>query len=267
MFSQYAARPALANVPPTWGLQLMVRRDFFENELIDYHRGLKRKLSEGKNPRIVVNILPENIAKLKPKDVLKHAWVWEHVLGERIVIFHGTGTLCSNTYKSWEDLEPYAYVGLPWGKLGGQGGWGTEISYRRKSAMMDFHQMIGGDLKVGGPGEDTMIRTLLKKNAELGYDKYNIAPAHVVEWMGGTSIEFPNKTLNDEALKTFGPLVVVGTLPHLSDAGRNWVLGTCPEIKAVFPVLHNPGCFGAKPNEAQCAESLGFKPPCEDKAS
>lgn len=242
-------------------MQLMVRQDFFENELLDYHRGLKRMLSNG-HPRVVVNILPTEIGVKKPKEVLKEPWLWQHIVGERIVMFHGTGALCSNTYKSWEDLEPYHFVGLPWGRFDGRGGWATEFSYRRKSAMLDVLESAG---KVKGAEDQHFVSQLLKLNDKAGYEKYKLATPEVTNWFGGTDIEFPNGTMKEDALATFGPMVVVGTLGHLGDGGRNWVLGTCGEIKGVFPSLHNPNCFGAKPNNAGCAASLGFPPPCENE--
>ena len=30
----------------------------------------------------------------------------------------------------------------------------------------------------------------------------------------------------------------------------------CPEIKMIFPSLHDPSCFGAKPNGEKCKKSI-----------
>ena len=62
----------------------------------------------------------------------------------------------------------------------------------------------------------------------------------------------------------FGPLVVTGTLSDWSYEARNWVLGTCPELKAIFPSLHDPACFGARPDATRCAASLGLPTQCSN---
>jgi len=54
-----------------------------------------------------------------------------------------------------------------------------------------------------------------------------------------------------------GPLMVIaGTLPNIDHDVRNLVLEMCPEIKRIFPSLHNPNCFGAHPNGTGCAEHI-----------
>lgn len=52
------------------------------------------------------------------------------------------------------------------------------------------------------------------------------------------------------------PLAVSGTLGGLSDQTRQEYLDYCPEMKMMFPSLHNAACFGAEPNALECFKYL-----------
>ena len=52
------------------------------------------------------------------------------------------------------------------------------------------------------------------------------------------------------------PFLVSGTQAHLNYTMRENLLSTCPEVKVIFPALHEPACFGAHPNGAKCKESI-----------
>jgi hypothetical protein len=52
------------------------------------------------------------------------------------------------------------------------------------------------------------------------------------------------------------PLAVSGTLAGLDDASRQKFLDYCPEMKMMFPSLHNSACFGAEPNAPECFKYL-----------
>ncbi len=52
------------------------------------------------------------------------------------------------------------------------------------------------------------------------------------------------------------PLAVSGTLSGLSDQARQEYLDYCPEMKMMFPSLHNDACFGAEPNALACFKYL-----------
>ena len=52
------------------------------------------------------------------------------------------------------------------------------------------------------------------------------------------------------------PLAVSGTLPGLTDQLRQEYLDYCPEMKMMFPSLHNDACFGAEPNALECFKYL-----------
>jgi len=247
---------AMVNVPETWVIQLFVNQEWFEKELLQYHRGLKR-LVESNHSRIILTPLPDDLHNLKPKGVLPSKWFWQHVAAERVLLFHGDGALCSNTKKTWNDFDDYHYVGVPWGAFDKHGGSGTEFSLRSRSAMLaalEYKPFRGGQ-------EDKyFVSTFMEMNKNAGKELYKIATPQVTQWFAGTlDIIGENNTLKED--ESYGPMLISGTQGHLTDATRNWVLGTCPELKAIFPVLHNPNCFGARPNLEECSYAItGIRP-------
>ena len=49
---------------------------------------------------------------------------------------------------------------------------------------------------------------------------------------------------------------VSGTLPYVSYEKRQEMIDACPEMKILFPSLHEPGCFGADLKRDVCAASI-----------
>ena len=172
----------MSNTPDTWAIQLFVNQEWFNNEVLEYHRGLKR-LVESNHSRLVITPLPPDLSKLKPKGVLPTKWFWHHVVAERVLLFHGDGALCSNTKKTWDDFNDYAYAGVPWGAFNGVGGAGTEFSLRHKSAMLAAleHRPFQG-----GPEDKHFVSTLMDMNKKNKSDVYKIASQQVTQWFAGT---------------------------------------------------------------------------------
>ena len=52
------------------------------------------------------------------------------------------------------------------------------------------------------------------------------------------------------------PLVAAGTQAKLTYDERETLLKHCPEIKGIFPSMHEPACFGAHPNPQVCKASI-----------
>ena len=251
---------ALANTPDSWAVQLLVYQDWFENELLVFHRGIRRLLQS--NDRIIVTKIPSEHEKKKPSMLLREVWVWENVVADRVLLFHGDGTFCANSRIQWSDLDEFAYVGVPWNRFEGMGGAGSEYSLRSRKAMLAalYHTPPSGNQR-----EDAyFVSTLLKMNREASSQNlFRIASPNETELFAGTESLLSNGTLRDDLEDNpWGPLVVSGIQAHLPDRARDWVIGVCPEIKTIFPSLHNPSCFGARPNPIACAASLGFEPPC-----
>jgi hypothetical protein len=52
------------------------------------------------------------------------------------------------------------------------------------------------------------------------------------------------------------PLVAAGTQAKLTYTERETLLKHCPEVKSIFPSMHEPACFGAHPNPSVCKASI-----------
>jgi hypothetical protein len=244
---------ALANLPnDDWAVQLLVAPAVWESQILPQHPALQRIVEE-KHPRIVVTALPRHLQKRKAHDVLRDPWVWEHVVGERVLIIHGDGVICGNAATSLAALAHLDYVGLPWARLDGAGGDGRSLSLRSRSAMQ---ASLAGASSPGTSPDAFFVTRLLQLNAKAvaagQSPPYKIASPAETQAFGG--VAFLQAPHNQPPPPSQGPpLVVAGTYGHLSQSGRNWLLGSCPELKQVFPSLHHPSCFGARPNAAKCA--------------
>lgn len=56
--------------------------------------------------------------------------------------------------------------------------------------------------------------------------------------------------------ETHFPFSVSDTLPGVKLDIRAQIIDLCPEMKILFPSLHEPGCFGASLQREKCAASI-----------
>ncbi len=251
---------ALANIPLDWGLQIFYEREFL-SEVLQFHRGLERRLKQ--HPRVVLTELPPFLSHLKPNRIWKDSWVWKNAVADRVLTINGDGVLCSNSHKTWSDLEGIDYIGIPWNH--GAGGDGSTHSLQSRTVVLAamnspyWHQL-------GERRFDTRLVQMIRRLNEEG-SQYRLATREETEWFGPGKHQLMAE--NGTLIRTtdFGPLVVTGTLSDWSYETRNWVLGTCPELKAIFPSLHDPACFGARPDPNRCAISLGLPQPCQQNTT
>ena len=228
---------ALANIPPSWSLQVFYNEQWLEKDVLPLHPGLQRLQS---HPRIVWTAMPKDLTKKKPKEVMKNKWLWESIVAENVLFFTGNGVFCANSKTTVEDfLVDNDYVGVPWGKFHGAGGDATSHSLRKRSDM---------------------IRILKKHDPEAemdSMDSYYFAKHLMKE---GTS-----KMANISTTMLFGgitddidiaPFVVAGTQANLEFHRREALLHVCPELSIIFPSLHEPNCFGAHPKGEKCKASI-----------
>lgn len=142
-------------------------------------------------------------------------------------------------------------VGTPWWNHRGVGGDGS-ISYRNRTAMLDALKFKPYD---GNSAEDYFFIQTLKamndrsKGDNTYYDKYHVATKYDTQLFGGINVT--NFREEDGP-----PMVISGILSKLDHGIRNSILELCPEIKRIFPSLHNPACFGAHPDSEGCAKSI-----------
>jgi hypothetical protein len=238
---------ALANIPDTWGIHIFYHTVWVEKELLPWHPALQ-KLLEGNHPRIIATPLPEHLMHGKPKHVLQSEWLWKNMAADRVLLFSGNGAFCGNHDATiWQTLEATDYCGVPHHRHDRLGGSGATHSYRNRTAMLqviDYHQQHGKSDK-----DIDVVPVMLEMNAQA-VAKFRVATAEqTLQFGGSTNLSDSNKLLKM-------PLAVSGIQSGLSYAERDSLLKHCPEIKAIFPSLHEPACFGAHPVKDQCQATI-----------
>jgi hypothetical protein len=252
----------LSNLPSDeWVVQIFANMDWLERDVLPLHPGLKRLIYNQTihSSRIIVTPLPPELTshKTKPKMIMKSKWLWESVVAETVLVFSGNGALCANSVEHWDSLlvdndndknNSYDWIGVPWGRFGGQGGDGSTHSLRKKSAMLSILQ------NYPDTGDDVdshyFVKHLLKDS-----ETYRVAPPAVTQQFGGVVVLHTAENEN-ENVQVLTPLVVSGTLGRLNWTDRESLLNVCPEIKGIFPSLHEPACFGAHPDPVKCRATI-----------
>jgi hypothetical protein len=234
----------LANIPDTWTVQIFGNVAWLEKDVFPLHPGLQRMLqSSNSTSRIILTPLPKDLTKQKPKQIMKSPWLWESVVAEHVLFFSGNGALCANTNSHILDFTDYDFVGIPSKQRGGSGGDGSTHSMRRKSQMLEILRDHPPTPKEQADDADWVYFTRYMLRNET---RYPLAPLEVQEQFGG----------GGAALSGHPPFLVSGTLAHLNWTAREAFLQTCPELKLIFPSLHEPACFGAHPNGTKCKATI-----------
>lgn len=251
----------LDNTPSSWAIQI-----FYDPTPggqskfgLDINPGVLRL--NATHERIIMTELPPEIMKklgMKRKKLYwTNEWFWNSMVAENVLVFSGNGALCSNSKISLLDgsamelFGRFDYIGTPWWNLHGKGGNGA-ISYRNRTSMIDAlrNQPYDGN----DPEDAYFIKALESMNRRSQGDKawkYRVASKADTELLGGID------TKNLQKIEENGPpLIISGTLPKLHHDARDLILEMCPEIKRIFPSLHNPACFGAHPDSEACANSI-----------
>lgn len=242
----------LANIPPTWALQIFYAPIGQSQLGLDINPGILR-LNATLDRVILTEIPADMIQKFGMKRKFYYwtsEWMWKSMVAERVLTFSGNGAICGNANMSFLDgsafnlLSQLDYIGTPWRNLYGMGGDGS-ISYRNATVML---KAINWKAHDGKTGEDYyFIQTLHEMNKKLETN-YRIASKEQTQLFGGISDTFKE---NDAP-----PFIIAGTMPRLDHDVRNLVLEMCPEVKTIFPALHNPNCFGAHPNAEECSKHI-----------
>eukprot|EP00980_Cylindrotheca_fusiformis_P026077 scaffold15305_cov126-Cylindrotheca_fusiformis.AAC.15 len=224
---------ALANLPSSWSIQIFYNEKWLESDVLPLHPGL-RMLRET-NERIVWTRIPQEMTRWKPKDLLKSSWIWESMIAENVLMFGGNGAFCGNRKVSIDYFLQFDYVGAPWLKYYGKGGDGSSHSFRHRSAMLDI-------IKEHPPND--------------GDAEYNYFIKHMIKDSSKYKIAGPNVTAAFAGGTRDTPLLLSGTQAHANWTTRESMLATCPELKIIFPSLHEPSCFGAHPNGEECKKTI-----------
>ena len=240
------------NMPPNWAVQVFYTGEGQSMKGLVINRGLQRLIDKG---AVHLTTIPEDIAKKKrkPKEIMTDLWLWENMLADKVLVFGGNQVICSNSPYNISYFDKWDYIGAPWDafkRIGGDGG----ISLRNRNIMVKVIEFELAKIK-----DD--------KEKGLAYKGWGQDDSFFVSRM----LEMKSKGLIDPKIATreetlrFGAigsavnddvLVASGTLAVLNHDSREKFLAICPELKLIFPSLHNPNCFGASPNGEECAKSI-----------
>lgn len=234
--------------------------------------------------------LPERLTKVKPKYVNVDRWFWESMLADHVVLFSGNGAFCGNhatpprsgasetvgdgAQQGWHRHiiseiieERLDFCGVPPPRYQKDrsptdedsstmviGGDGSSHSYRNRQAMLKvIDYMQQKNLQLDKDSEHGFLVKTMKEMKQEGVGNFRLATLEQTQKFGGVR----NLTsTNDGSSLRYLPLVVSGTLPGLSWDDRETVLKHCPEIKMIFPSMHEPACFGAHPDPIKCKASI-----------
>ena len=244
----------LINTPPSWALQIFYTNEGQSQSGIDLNPGIS-KLNQTYE-RLIFTELPHELLQQygtkRKLSYMTNKWVWERMVADRVLVFSGNSGLCSNSNLSLLDgsirnqlFDKVDYVGSPWRQMFGEGGEGT-ISYRNRTAMIDA--IIYRGPNTSKQREDEYFISALKDmNKRIGFSKYRVATKEQTIMFAGI----------DEFEEENGPpFAIFGTAAKLEHDKRELLLSLCPEIKIIFPSLHNPHCFGAHPDGEKCASTI-----------
>jgi hypothetical protein len=239
---------ALQNIPADWALQIFINEKWAQKEqLLQWHPGLVRLMKN--NPRIIVTPLPARLLQGKPKHILIDPWFWKNMPAEKVLLFSGNGAFCGNHPESvWSMLSATDYCAAPWPRHDGNGGNAGTHSYRNKTAMLEVLKYHQQNSKENG-GDVDFVKIMLEMN-RLGLSSFRVATVDQTMQFGGAS----NLSMGDTL--TSVPLAVSGTQAGLTYKERDSLLKHCPELKMIFPSLHEPSCFGAHPVKDTCQATI-----------
>lgn len=242
------------NLPPNWRIQIFYTGMGQSQNAIDINRGLKRLIDNGK---VILTLIPKSVLDVKKKafELMTESWIWENMLADKVFTFGGNQVICSNSPYTISDFLDYDYLGSPWDSFKGVGGDGG-ISLRNRKLMLkaiEYELSKFQDekkrktaYKNWGQEDHFFVSRLLEMNKKKLLDPpAKLAPREV-------TLRF--SAIGSAANESV--LVASGTLPVLSNDERNKFMLTCPELKVLYPALHDPSCFGAAPNAEKCAKSI-----------
>ena len=232
----------LSNIPENWRVQVFVNTAWLQKDVLPLHPGLNRLFGYSPSPteswtigRVTWTPMPVEFTTMRPKEILKSTWLWNNVLEENVLMFGGNGAFCANGGSTLEDFISYDYVGAPWNRQNGQGGDGSTHSFRHRSAMLSI-------LEKYPPVDESLDYQYFLKY--LLQDNFKVADREMTHFFGGFR-EWEK-----------APFVISGTQATMNYTMRDNLLSVCPEVKMIFPSMHEPACFGAHPDGLKCKETI-----------
>ena len=102
-----------------------------------------------------------------------------------------------------------------------------------------------------------MLESLSNKQQKQNtFYPYKVADIETTKIFGGVSTMIDSVDNTKEIIDGHPPMVVSGTMANLNWSARDNLLQICPELKVIFPSLHEPNCFGAHPNGEKCRATI-----------
>ena len=247
----------LGSLPENWVIQLFYHPTNKMSMEGVSQPGILKQIKKG---NLIVTPVPLEYKKMKRKDILASEWLWEKgiIPVDKVLLWGGTNGLCANSYFNLGNFTNLDYIGTPWNEnngLGGDGGISIRDRLKVLESLKSRNKQEGGTR--GRGREDTVLLRQL--------DSHRIATKDqtLAFGMNDGSRRFECSETKD------CPLAYQGTLAGMSDEQRISAIEFCPEIKAVFPVMHSPACFGANPQPLNCFKFLcergGLK--CDEETS
>jgi hypothetical protein len=248
------------NLPHGWKVQIFYMGYGQSQNAIDINPGLKKLID---NNDVILTRIPDTILEKKKKGIhlLTEIWLWTNMVAPRVLLFGGNSVICSNSPLSLSSFSQFDYIGAPWDNLKGVGGDGG-ISIRSRDVMIAVinygYERLA--LKHGNDPKASMLISdgylhwvpddLFFVSHMIEMNKKKIANFSIADRASTLRFAATGSAANSEVL------VVSGTLPVLPYDDRNKFMLTCPELKMLYPSLHDPHCFGAKPNGTKCAKTI-----------
>jgi hypothetical protein len=233
---------ALANLPRDWKVQLVVKNSPGAQRGA---RTLGRLLS--RNPeRVTVTEMPDDVGRLRRVQVTSTPWFWKSLVADRVLLLSAGAALCGASTKTIDEFGRYSLVGALWSQRQQDRPGDTRrgMLVDRKVALAAL-QARGTPLHGPPEGDGSWIHEEMRR----------LVPA---EQQAPRSVQ-AQFAISDEGLLDADsiPFMVAGTMSHIP-GNRSHLVEHCPEIKMIYPALHDPNCFGAKSalNKEKCYASL-----------
>ena len=262
---------ALTQLPTDWKMQIFINHDWFRKEVLPYHPALPELLQN--NPRIQLTSLPDRLLppkNNKPKLIMVDRWFWEQILSDQVIFFSGNGAFCANhVHLDDQGHDVFLLDRLQDFDFCGPKGDASTHSYRNRATMLRILHAVTNNthpyplsVSQGTTSETHFFLNAmqqLNKQQEAINDNNNkpfrICSNDDAFLFGGVTNLTSTHPDGSEHL-THLPWVVSGTQTRLTWDERDSLLKHCPEVKAIFPSLHEPGCFGAHPDPVTCKQSI-----------
>lgn len=237
-----------ANIPKDWVIQIFYTGEGTSLDGINGNLGLKSMIERGE---VQLTLLPKELIKKRRIELMVTPWFWENLLADRALIFGGNSVICSNSPLNISYFDQWDYIGAPWTLFNGVGGEGG-ISIRNRHTMLKVlenernklpEEKRASAFKNLGQEDQFFVSRIIAMNK--GGDTIAIAPRIVTQQFGGSGHFY-----NDHVW------AIADTLAGLPFDDRDKFMNLCPEMKILFPSLHDPNCFGASPNGEKCAVNI-----------